>query len=621
MKFCLNPCNDNVRKILEDMPGLQMYFSDPTGKPLEIEKVETKKNGKNGYQIIFLPEKCRILYRTIPQLCRALLYAASLTREKSVQEQCAFSEFGIMLDVSRNAVLKVEALKKYIRFAAFLGYSFVGLYMEDTIRIEKEPYFGYMRGALTKNEIKEIDEYAKRYGIEVRPYIQTLAHLNQIVRYEEYQKIIDTDDILLIGNERTKQLLENLIEAVAKSFSSRNINIGMDEAHMVGLGKYLEQHGYENRLKIMEQHLKMVLDICQKYGFHVQMWSDMFFRLAFHGEYYTSTEVDGLKEIKIPEGLELGYWDYYSIKQSHYDDMLKRHKSLTDQIAFIGGAWKWTGFIPHNRYSINSGKAALAACKNQKITSVTITCWGDDGAEASAFSILPTLYENAKIAYGSEMKETAFEMLAGYSMEDFLILDEVNPYIENGTAHNNASKYLLYNDPLIGSFDSVVRNDTADHFRKTGRKLKQICKKKSETEFSYLFETARALCQVLEIKADLGKRMKAAYDQNETQTLRKITQKELPQLLEDLEIFYERFKNQWYQENKSFGFEVQTIRLGGLIQRVKDVKQILESYLCGTCSVIEILEKERLPFHYFEEQDIRKLNYNLWSDIVSPSKV
>ena len=252
---------------------------------------------------------------------------------------------------------------------------------------------------------------------------------------------------------------------------------------------------------------------------------------------------------------------------------------------------------------------------------MTITCWGDDGAEASAFSILPTLYENAKIAYGSEMKETAFEMLAGYSMEDFLILDEVNPYIENGTAHNNASKYLLYNDPLIGSFDSVVRNDTADHFRKTGRKLKQICKKKSETEFSYLFETARALCQVLEIKADLGKRMKAAYDQNETQTLRKITQKELPQLLEDLEIFYERFKNQWYQENKSFGFEVQTIRLGGLIQRVKDVKQILESYLCGTCSVIEILEKERLPFHYFEEQDIRKLNYNLWSDIVSPSKV
>lgn len=615
MKFYLNPCNDKVSRILEEAPGLQTYFFNTTGKTLEIEQTE-----ENGYQIIFSNEKCRILYRTVPQLCRALLYAASLTREETVKEKCIFPEFGVMLDVSRNAVLRIKTLKKCIRLAAFLGYSFVGLYMEDTIKIKKEPYFGYMRGALTENEIKEVDAYAKQYGIELRPYIQTLAHLNQIVRYEEYQKMIDTDDILLAGSERTKQLLENLIESVAGSFSSRNINIGMDEARMMGLGKYLEQHGYEDRLKIMSQHLEMVLEICQKYGFHVQMWSDMFFRLAFHGEYY-GNEVDELKKIQIPENLELGYWDYYSIDPSHYDDMLKRHKLLTDRIAFIGSAWKWTGFIPHNRYSINNGKAALAACKNQKIKSVTITCWGDDGAEASVFSVLPTLYENARIAYESEMQYRAFELLTGHSMEEFFVLDEVNPYIEDGTVHNNASKYLLYNDPFIGIFDSVVPNNITDYFRKTSRKLEQICKEKSETEFSYLFETAWNLCQVLEIKADLGNRIKEAYDQDETQILKKLAQEELPELIEKLEIFYKRFRNQWYQENKSFGFEVQTVRLGGLIQRVKDVKQILEAYLCGMCSMIEILEEERLPFHYFEEQDIRKLNYNLWSDIVSPSKI
>lgn len=60
----------------------------------------------------------------------------------------------------------------------------------------------------------------------------------------------------------------------------------MDEAHMVGLGKYLDQHGYRNRQEIMQRHLEMVLSICKQYGFTVQMWSDMFFRLAFHGAYY-----------------------------------------------------------------------------------------------------------------------------------------------------------------------------------------------------------------------------------------------------------------------------------------------------------------------------------------------
>ena len=61
--------------------------------------------------------------------------------------------------------------------------------MEDTIQVEEEPYFGYMRGALTCEELKEADAYAEIFGIELRPFIQTLAHLNQIVRYEEYQKI------------------------------------------------------------------------------------------------------------------------------------------------------------------------------------------------------------------------------------------------------------------------------------------------------------------------------------------------------------------------------------------------------------------------------------------------
>ena len=352
---------------------------------------------------MFSTNKCEIFYKTLPELNRALLYVASTDVEENIKEECSFRELGVLIDVSRNAVVKVETLKKFIRILSLLGYNFCGLYIEDTIKIKNEPYFGYLRGAFTEKEIKEIDEYAQKYEIELRPYIQTLAHLNQIVRYEEYQKIIDTDDILLVGDKRTEILLENLIGTIAQCFSSRKLNIGMDEAHMLGLGKYLNRNGYQNRQEIMRKHLEKVLEICRKYGFQVQMWSDMFFRLAFQGEYY-SHDIKELENVEIPPDVEIGYWDYYSIEKEHYESMIRNHKMLTENVAFIGSAWKWTGFIPHNRYSILNGKAALPVCREQKIASVTLTCWGDDGAEASVFSILPTLYEDANLAYTSKME-------------------------------------------------------------------------------------------------------------------------------------------------------------------------------------------------------------------------
>ena len=449
-------CEEDIRAMLREAVELAPYLSFSAEDTAESSPLQRKYRihfqEEDGYRISFREDRVEIAYHTRPALLRALLYALSLdTGEQDIVEHCAFSEFGMMFDLSRNAVLRTDTVKRLIRIAAYLGYSFVGLYLEDTIEVEGEPYFGYMRGRLSRKEIKELDDYAALFGISLRPFIQTLAHLNQITRYEEYQKSIDVNDILLPEDSRTEELLRHLIRSVAEAFRSRKINIGMDEAEMLGLGKYLKKHGYRNRQEIMQRHLKKVLEICREYGYTVQMWSDMFFRLAGDGAYYGSEEKP-LSEVAVPEEVELGYWDYYSTEEAHYTENIRRHRKLADRVAFVGGAWKWTGFVPHNRYSIEAGKAALGACKKAGISSVTITAWGDDGAEASAFSVLPTLYIDANIAYNSKMPEEAFQKLSGYSLQEFLLLDEVNPYCESGETHNNASKYLLYNDPLLGTF-------------------------------------------------------------------------------------------------------------------------------------------------------------------------
>ena len=167
---------------------------------------------------------------------------------------------GVMLDCSRDAVYTVETLKNYFRLLKKMGYNSVQLYTEDTYEIEGEPYFGYLRGRYSKSELKELNTYAEDMGIELIPCIQTLAHLGGITRWAEYRGITDTGDILLVGEERTYELIEHMFQTCAECFTSRRINIGMDEAHMVGLGAYLDKYGYQNRFDILLELSHIFMD-------------------------------------------------------------------------------------------------------------------------------------------------------------------------------------------------------------------------------------------------------------------------------------------------------------------------------------------------------------------------
>ncbi|WP_026493250.1 beta-N-acetylhexosaminidase [Butyrivibrio sp. XPD2002] len=539
-------------------------------------------------------------------------------------------ELGVMIDCSRNAVVKLSALKDFIKICADFGYDYVGLYTEDTFEVTDEPYFGYQRGRYTQAEIREADEYAKSLGLELRPYIQTLAHINQIVDYADYIDHIDLEDILLAGDPRTERLLEHILSTVSKTYSTRKVNIGMDEAHMVGLGKYLDLHGYQNRVEILLQHLDMVVKLCKKHGLQPQMWSDMFFRLLSQGGYGAEDEESAkkltesfAKEVKIPEGLELVYWDYYSTAPDHYKRILAQHKVMTDNISFAGGAWRWMGFTPYNDYSIHATQAAINACLEMDVDSCVMTMWGDDGTECSMYAVLPVLYEAARLGGKLPDKgapEELFENVTGYTTEDFMLLDIANPG-SRGEKRNQLSKILLFNDPLLGIYDSLVPDAVSDYYNRAADKLFAVMKNGSR-RFDQVFEMQAQLCSVLSLKADLGIRLRDAYQNRKTDTLTDICNNVIPELIKRLDAFYEAFKSQWMLENKSFGFEVQTIRIGGLKQRLIDIQSYLEDYLSGKLQTIEELETKALPVGYaLHGESIDSPEYNRYQKLATTSRL
>ena len=67
--------------------------------------------------------------------------------------------FGVMLDLSRNAVMSVTSFKKHLGYLKKMGYNAVYFYNEDAYEVEGEPYFGYLRGRYTREEMRELDDF------------------------------------------------------------------------------------------------------------------------------------------------------------------------------------------------------------------------------------------------------------------------------------------------------------------------------------------------------------------------------------------------------------------------------------------------------------------------------
>jgi len=519
--------------------------------------------------------------------------------------------FGVMLDCSRNAVMKVSEVKRFIDILSKMGYNCLELYTEDTYEIKGEPYFGYLRGRYTGEEIKEIDAYAKEKGVELIPCVQTLAHFTALVRHPAYSDIVDTNDILLIDEPKTYELIDKIFATLAENFTSRLVNIGMDEAHMVGLGKYLDKHGYQNRYELLLRHLNKVAEIAKKYGFKAHMWSDMFFRLANHGSYYVDEVMQFPKDIssKIPENVELVYWDYYHMDEEVYDMQLQSHKSLCENTWFAGGARTWNGFAPLNRYSLLTMKPAMKSIANNGVKNVLITMWGDNGSECSPFSALPSLYAIRQYALGNFDEEKiakGFAHLFKISYEDFMLLDLPNrtetPLLnaEGKEIPQSTCKALLYADPFMGIFDKTVMSIRPIPYARYALELKKATKRAGE--YAYLFESMEKLCLVLAVKAELGVRTRRAYQSRDMKAVLSLV-KEYAVLEKRLVAFHSAFRNLWNKESKPQGWEVQDARLGGLMQRVKTCRERLSLYAKGKLAVIEELEEEILPYqaeNYFQ---------------------
>lgn len=585
-----------------------------------------------GNLVVSLENKQGIIQFEQPvHLYRAMglfLEHAKLEDAFYIEETPHFQTSGTMVDNSRNAVMSVDSVKRLIRIMATMGLNQLMLYTEDTYEISSRPYFGYLRGRYSFEELKECDDYAAIFGIEMVACIQTLGHLRQALQWQHTDDYKDTDDILLIGSEETYQFIDEMIQAATAPLRSKRIHIGMDEAHTLGLGNYIKKNGYRPRFELMNEHLHRVLQITAKYRLQPMIWSDMYFRLGSEvGDYYDTTSVVPEHVIsEMPKNVQYVYWDYYHSDPEFYRDYVRKHQQFGSSPIFAGGAWTWNGIIPNHGKSFRTTDAALSVCKEEGVSEVIATIWGDNGNEGNVFSGLPTLLLYAEHAYSKELDEQKlkrrFNTCTGGEWDQFIqakYIDELPETEADNLIEANPSRYLLWQDLLLGLFDKHVDGrNLPKHYEAMADQMRANAN--NNPNWSMLFNVYEKLCTVLSSKCDIGIRIKNSYDLQDRNELYRIASEELTQLRANVKELHEAHRAQWMATYKIFGWEIIDLRYGGLLARIESAKQRLIAYLSGEIPNLEELDIAKLSFDGGPSWNDNQLGFvNLYHRMISTS--
>ncbi len=528
-----------------------------------------------------------------------------INEDFDIREENRFDVHGAMFDVSQgNAVINVSQYEKLFARMALMGLNMFMIYTEDNYIVENEPYFGYMRGRYTYDDLKSCDDTAFALGIELIPCIQTLAHLIDVLKWDCYKSIKEDDDTLLVGHHGTYDFIEKLIESACAPFRSKRIHIGMDEAWKLGQGNYLLLNGYRSKFDIMNEHLAEVLEITKKYNLEPMIWSDVYFRAAAKngGHYEQDCPVPDEVSAKIPEGIDLVYWDYYHKNEGFYDNLLKAHTDLKRKTIFAGGIWSWNSFaVDYNmtKITINS---ALNACKRQDIKETFVTVWGDGTTESTLYSNLLGLQLYAEHGFYDDPDDNLlskrFKSCCGCNYDDFMSITglDILPGIKSPeTNTTNSSKFLFWQDPLMGLFDKTVENvDLKQHYSDLTKLLIKACDRNGE--FSHVFEFLFRVSQILVNKSDLGIQITKLYKTKSIEELNKYTTKIIPDLIKQIEDLRLYHRQLWHMLNKPFGYEIMDLRYGALIARLDSTIWRLNDWILGKVDRLEELEEPRLPF-------------------------
>lgn len=395
----------------------------------------------------------------------------------TIEESPAYPNRGMMLDVSRGKMPTLTYLKQLVSVLSDMRYNILQLYCEDKLALERHPLLGELTGAYTEAEIRELDAYCKAHFVELQPCIQTYSHMHGLLRIPGYSHLAENKDLfsLAAGNDDVYDFLDEEFRQVLPWFSSKTLNINMDEAYDIGTGFSRQAVEEQGRGEVFVAHILRVIEVARRNGAKtIQLWGDI-----------VQKYLDLIP--KLPEDTVVMVWNYNPLTKF---DALDLFRKTGREFWAAGGVSSWNGLFPrvYNSYInlTNFSTQAWDAGANGFLQ----TDWGDYGhmqplgLSLYGYLIAGLQAVSPKLRTGAELEEALWPLF----LKDERMRTGFRALMDSNLAHNlktdfkTMSVYYFFDDMLAGL--SMRGND----------KYKML----TEETFRHLLACGTEACRVLE---------------------------------------------------------------------------------------------------------------------------
>ena len=193
---------------------------------------------------------------------------------------------GVMLDISRDRVPTMATLYALVDYLSEWKVNQLQLYTEHTFayRDHREVWADW--SPMTGEQVLALDAYCRERFVELVPNQNTFGHLARWMVHPRYRPLCEDDDpavfhphrglygTLCPTDPRAIALIEELLEELLPHFTSRQVNIGCDEAR-IGLGRsrrIVEERGAG---PVYLDYVRRVHELVRRHGRTTQLWGDV----------------------------------------------------------------------------------------------------------------------------------------------------------------------------------------------------------------------------------------------------------------------------------------------------------------------------------------------------------
>ncbi len=336
--------------------------------------------------------------------------------EAYVKEEFTFKFRGFHIDIARGGVPGVGKFKELLRFLFLTKYNALGLYVEDLFPWKSFKGVGSERGRLTPEELREIEDYGEKLGIDVFPSLELLGHMEHVLSMPEYRGYSEmwwrNDGCIDLGNPEASELSLRMLRDVLELSKSKLVLIGGDETWSLGRGRTLDRTGRFEGPELYRAHYRKLIEMVMHSGKSAMMWGDM-----LNGMFLPEigkSRWEGVINDALWNEVSIANWDYSPESIDYFSSRILGIGHLDKQLA-CPSLHSYGTYYPDYDDALKNIGGFLGAASGHGLNGFLITTWGDQGSECLYSLQYPLIAASIEIAEGNGEWENKWMALSGES--------------------------------------------------------------------------------------------------------------------------------------------------------------------------------------------------------------